>query len=275
MSFKENLLRKISLDHMRRRVLATLGPMGGGGKIDKRAMRELLSAAGFECTHMRGLELYFQDAILPGEIQPLLVLDNDLPLYHSTVEDVAMRKEPSIKEMISIRNALRILNDADVVVSRKEGSLAFVYEGALARLDLSFDEADIKNLVDEGRAGLDGRDAPSVREILGLFGELLNLDPAPAPLRLDGHDLWGRVSTGTLAGECFGPAVVYSPCEGILRWVDERVELSDPHGVERFLEKARGTRDADLFGASVMIYLGDEVMRGQGPGVPPTEAPTD
>ena len=264
MSFKENLLRKITLDGMRRRVLSTLGPVGGGTKIDKNAMRELLSAADFRCTHLRGLELYHSEPISHGDVQPLLVLDNDLAIYRSTAEDVAMRKEPSIKEMISIRNALRILNDSDVVVSRREKSLESVYEDGVAKLDLAFNGEDIKKLAYEGRAALEWKDEASVCETLSLFGELLNLAPELGPFRLDHHDIRGTISTSTKGDELFGPAVVYNRLDGILRWVDERVDPSDKEGVKRFLAKATGSRDADLFGAAVILYLADEVMRTHG-----------
>ena len=51
----------------------------------------------------------------------ILVLDNGLAIYHTTIEDVCMRKSPSVKEMISIRNTIKILNDEDVILGKKGG----------------------------------------------------------------------------------------------------------------------------------------------------------
>ena len=61
----------------------------------------------------------------------VLVFDNELALYHSTVDDVALRKSPEWKEMVSIRTVRRILNDQDVVVSKGKESIRRIYDNAL------------------------------------------------------------------------------------------------------------------------------------------------
>jgi hypothetical protein len=57
----------------------------------------------------------------PGQTR-ILVLDNDLSIYNTSVDDVVLRKSPTVKEMVNIRNAIKILNDKDVVTSKKEVS---------------------------------------------------------------------------------------------------------------------------------------------------------
>ena len=57
---------------------------------------------------------------------------------YDTVADVGMRKSPTIREMVSIRNAMKILSDADVVASKKEASVRTIQEECLSALDLSF-----------------------------------------------------------------------------------------------------------------------------------------
>jgi len=261
MSFKESLLKKISLDRMKQRVLATLGPVGGGSKVDKKAMRELLAAAGSRTLSRRGLELYLPEGTSDGDKQTILVLDNDLPLYDSTVDDVVMRKEPTVKEMISIRNAMRILNDSDVVISRKETSVETVYQEGLSRLDLSFTEEDIKQLEYEGRGGVEWKDDDTVLECLSLFAELLDLAPEPAELRIEHHHIRGRLSRARGGGEAFGPAVVYSLGDSAIRWISEIFPLADKEAVERFRAKAQGKRDPDLLGPAVIKHLSEEAMR--------------
>lgn len=261
MSFKENLLKKISLDRMKQRVLGTLGPIGGGSKIDKKAMRALLAAAGFRSLSMRGLELYLREGTANEEKQTVLVLDNDLPVYDSTVDDVAMRKEPTVKEMISIRNAIRILSDSDVVMTRKEATVETVYRESISRLDLSFTEEDIKQLEYEGRGGVEGNDADTVVESLSLFGELLNLGPEPLELRIEHHHIRGRFSRAQGGGEAFGPAVIYSLGDGAIRWIGETIPLSDKEAVQRFRAKAQGKRDPDIVGPAVIQHLSEEAMR--------------
>jgi len=261
MSFKENLLEKLTLDRMRQRVLSSLGPIGSGRKIDKKAMRELLVAAGLRRLEARGLELYLPDGTADDEHQAILVLDNDLPVYESTVEDVAMRKEPTIKEMISIRNAMRILNDSDVVVSRKEASVRAVHEEGVSRLDLSFTEADIKQLEYEGRAAVEWKDADSVAESVSLFGELLKLGPEPAPFGMEHCLIRGR-SAKEGSKDSFGPALVFHAGDGTLRWIEESVAHTDRDGIRRFKDKALGKREPDLAGPDVIKHLAAEVVRG-------------
>lgn len=261
MSFKENLLKKITLGEMKGRVLSSLGPVGSGSKVDKKAMKALLSAGGFRCVALRGLELYLREGTDDGEAQTILVLDNDLPVYHSTLSDVAMRKEPTIKEMISIRNAIRILSDKDVVMSHKEASVELVYREGLSRLDLAFGFEEIKMLEYEGRGCVDGKDADGVLEILSLFGELLGFGPEPSVFRVERHHIRGGSSRAAHGGELFGPAVVYDADSGALRWINERVAVTDTAGIQRFREKAQGKIEPDCSGSEVMKSLSGEVMR--------------
>jgi len=51
------------------------------------------------------------------------VFDNELPIYHTTVADVALRKSPYWQQMFSIRNIKKIMNRHDVLVSEGKESL--------------------------------------------------------------------------------------------------------------------------------------------------------
>ncbi len=68
------------------------GPDGSESKLDRAAMRELLSLSPFTPQRERDLDLYVSlaDASAPR----VLVLDNELPIYRTSVQDVAMRKSP-------------------------------------------------------------------------------------------------------------------------------------------------------------------------------------
>ncbi|MBU2621632.1 MAG: hypothetical protein KKD92_04875, partial [Proteobacteria bacterium] len=114
MSFKENLLKKIRIDKMAEKMLNSIGPPDSGRKVDKETMRKMLEMSAYQTRKERDLELYIHDNA--DGIKRILVLDNELPLYNTTVDDVVLRKSPTLKEMLSIRNALKILNDADVIV---------------------------------------------------------------------------------------------------------------------------------------------------------------
>ena len=121
MSFKENILKQIRINKTAKQVILSIGPPDSGRKVDKDAMRRLLEMSPYTYRKERDLDLYLEDA--ESEKKKILVLDNDLAIYDTFVEDVVLRKSPTVKEMISIRNAIKILNDSDVVISKKEESV--------------------------------------------------------------------------------------------------------------------------------------------------------
>ena len=55
------------------------------------------------------------------------MFDNEFPIYHTTVDDVALRKSPCWQAMFSIRNIKQITNDQDVVASKGKESLNAEY----------------------------------------------------------------------------------------------------------------------------------------------------
>lgn len=68
----------------------------------------------------------------------VLVFDNKLPIYHTTLADVALRKSPCWQEMFGIRNIKKIMNHHDVLVSKGKESLKKIHANALALLDLNY-----------------------------------------------------------------------------------------------------------------------------------------
>ncbi|MBE9544745.1 MAG: hypothetical protein IMF02_09660, partial [Proteobacteria bacterium] len=136
MSFKNNLLKKIQINQLSRTVLASIGSAESGLKIDKDAMRSLLEMSPYRYQKERDLDLYIQG--LNGELSRILVLDNELPIYETTVDDVLIRKSPYTKEMLSIKNIIKILKDSDVKLSRKKRSLESVQKECIDGLDLTY-----------------------------------------------------------------------------------------------------------------------------------------
>jgi len=65
MSFKDNLLKKIKINQLSRKVLASIGPAESGQKIDKDAMRSLLEMSSYQYQKERDLDLYIEK--LDGE----------------------------------------------------------------------------------------------------------------------------------------------------------------------------------------------------------------
>ena len=86
-----------------------------------------------------------------------------------------MRKSPYIKEMVSIRNAIKILKDSDVKISTKEDSLRTIQKECIDLLDLSFNESDIREIEADGAKSLERDYADGVIECLILFADLLEI----------------------------------------------------------------------------------------------------
>lgn len=224
MGFKENLKRKIDIDRLAVRVIESVsGGADSTRRIDKPAMRQLLEAAGWRVHHERDLELYLPPE---GEDETVLVLDNDLPLYRTTVADVALRKSPTVKEMVSIRNIRRILNDGDVVVSKKAATVDRFRGAAVAHLDLSYTAEDVSAIAYDGAASLESRYPEGVIEALDLLAELLGWQPPPAVFASPHHHIYGRLERRD-GGVFYGPLAVFSRVHNRLWFVDRPLNAAD------------------------------------------------
>ena len=253
MGFRENLLKKIKINALAARVSASLKGPDSGLNFDREAMRQLLEYAPYTYVRERDLDLYVLD---DGKGSPeVLVLDNGLAIYHTDVQDVALRKSPTVKEMISIRNAIKILSDSDVRVSKREESVETVRGRCLEALDLSYGPADIKELEIDGAASLESGYLEGVVEVLTLFAELLNYRPAPTSLRIDHVKMWGRLTEGPGGKSLYGPVVLYSLMDNRLFLVEEAVSTTDDEAAERLGQIARGKLPADREGADVFRFL--------------------
>ena len=261
MAFKDNLRKKIEINDLARRILATMGPPDSGRRIDKNLVRKLLAEGEYEKINERDMELYRMPP--RGEKPRLLVLDNDLPIYSTTVDDVVLRKNPIIKEMLNIRNVFKILNDADVVISKKDESLETLRQELLAGLDLSFEQADIEDLVYDGRGALENKYADGVQDTLRLMAELLGYRPAPKGLQVPHHTIWGASGGGP--GELlFGPVVIFDLMHNTIRRIEAPVNLSDPDDVARYEAVLAGKAAPDEEGGDVFKALGRSIMETLG-----------
>ena len=174
MSFKENLLQKIELERLASKVIASCGTGQSNHPVDKEAMRSLLEMSPYQYQRERDLDLYVKDI---GEgLKIILVLDNMLPIFKSTIKDVVTRRSPRTLEMWNFKTVRTILVDSDIKLSTRAKSVETVLEDTLAQLDLTYTDKDIENLAKDGMAWLAGRDAKGVGAILSLFAALLGYE---------------------------------------------------------------------------------------------------
>jgi hypothetical protein len=253
MSFKDNLLKKIQIDDLSKTIIAAWGPAGSGRRIEKEDMRKLLQMGPFVHRRERDLDLYIQQ---PQTDPPhILVLDNDLNMYASTVADVTMRKSPLIKEMVSIRNAIKILSDADVVVSKKEASVKTVQEACIAQLDLTFTEADLNEIAEQGRSALENKYADGVIESLKLLAELMGFEAPPKGMQIRHCMLWGYSTSKSADETVFGPLILFSRIDNGVKWVEEPISSLDKKKIEYLKQIAAGTEAPTMEGPDVFAHL--------------------
>ncbi|MBU4413716.1 MAG: hypothetical protein KJ976_01250 [Proteobacteria bacterium] len=259
MSFKENFLKKIKIDRMSKVVINSIGLPDSGRKIDKETMRELLEMSPYKFRQERDLELYIKEA--EEGIEKILVLDNDLSIYKTTAEDVGMRKSPTIKEMLSIRNVIKILNDKDVVVSKKEESLKTIQNELIEMIDLSFNKSDIEEIEKDGLDTLEKWDTDGVIECLSLFAELLDYKSPPKAMKIVNHIVIGSLTKKESGEIMFGPVVIYSTTNNYIKLIDQHIGSLDKEKIELMHNIAVGKEEAPFEGPLVFQYLKEEVLK--------------
>jgi hypothetical protein len=257
MSFKDQLRKKIEINALAARIKASMGPPDSGRRVDKDLMRQLLAEGGYEKIVERDMELY---RLPPSGDKPrLLVLDNDLPIYGTGVGDVVLRKSPVVREMLNIRNVMKILNDADVVISKKDVSLNTLREELIAGLDLRFTAEDIDDLVYDGRSALANRYGEGVQETLRFMADLLGYAPAPKALQVAHHTVWGAWSK-IPGGTVFGPIVLYDAMHNALKQIQQPIDWSNPEDMARYEAVVSDAMSADQNGEEVFKALGKRIL---------------
>ncbi len=258
MSFKENLLKKIKINQLSRTVLASIGSAESGLKIDKDAMRSLLEMSPYQYQKQRDLDLYIQKG--EGDRSRILVLDNELPIYETTVEDVLIRKSPYTKEMLRIKNVFKILKDSDVKLSRKEASLESVQKECIAALDLTYSPSDIEAIAREGTESLKNGYFEGILESVSLFAELLGYQPPPKAFRIRHHESFGVAAEKDNGEFLYGPAVVLSRIDNALVMIENPISSFDRHQIKLFQKIAQGEEKAAIEGKEVFRFLKDAVI---------------
>jgi hypothetical protein len=257
MPFKENLLTKLKIDRLAAKVIDSIAPTESGGKVDKDAMRDLLELSAYQYQRVRDLDLYVQG--IDQEQKKILVLDNELPIYRTTIDDVSMRKSPLIKEMVKIGNIVKILKDTDVKLSRKDESVKAIQKACIDRLDLSFSESDIDEIAADGKTSLERDYSDGVVECLDLFAELLDYRPAPRAFQLSRHKMIGQLTPKAGGEVLYGPIIIYSLIHGNLRLISDPISSFDTAKIEQVQQVAAGKQKAAIEGPEVFEYLKNAV----------------
>ncbi|RJR30766.1 MAG: hypothetical protein C4576_32770 [Desulfobacteraceae bacterium] len=253
MGFKENLKAKIHLDKLLHKTVHSLKEPPGEKRVDKELVREILGMTDFEYRNAANLHLYVRP--IKDGIMEILVLDNDLPIYHTTVDDVTLRKSPHWQDVFSIRNIKRIMYDQDIIASRGKESLKRVHAAAIERLDLTYTRADLDRLIAEARLGFERGSMTQIRESLDLFFELLSIKPVYLGLLEQDLEIFGRPVTYRGPSLSFEHPVILN--EQTLTVELKRGVFSPEDMHEWFARYAQRQAGADLKGIEVFEFLAD------------------
>lgn len=258
MSFKQNLLTKIQIDQLSEKIIASIGPADNRQKLNREAVRTLIEMAPHQYQKERDLHLYTLKE--DKKADRILVLDNELAIYDTTVDDVVLRKSPTLKEMLSIRNAIKILNDAGVVVCKREATVNYIKDMLISRLNLSFGLSDLTEIEKDGVLSLERDFSDGVRQSLDLFGELLGYRIAPQPLQIANCHVTGALSKGKTGEWIMEPVVIYNPIRNTLKRIDQPVSTLDPDAIERMHLIDSGKEKGSGQGPGVFAFLKDAVI---------------
>ena len=263
MGFKENLLKKIEVNRLADEVIRSINRPDSSGRFDKKNMKKLLSLGKFQHHQERDLDLYILSSengtATMSDRKTILVLDNGLGIYNTSVADVCLRKSPTVKEMISIKNAIKILNDKDVLVSKKGDSVKTVQSNLINQLDLAYTAEDIDQIEKEGRASLENNYSEGIIEALVLFAELLGYKNAPKNYKVPHHNVMAAFETDPTGKSMIGPVVIYDLVHNTLKLIKATFNPSDKEKMEWFNKIVSGQSAADKEGAAVFSALKESV----------------
>lgn len=253
MSFKLKLKAKIRLDNLLQRLLSAIKDKPGNHRLDKGLARELLDMTGFKKKKVRDLDLY----VLPkeGEIMEIAILGNELAIYRTTLDDIAMRKSPYWHEVLSISNVKKIMNDKDVIISKGRESLERLYTDALALLDLVYTKDDILLLLEDARNGLEQKSITQIQESLDLFVGLLDFKVVSfGGLTQDLHLYAGiKFNGGTVP--TYKPTILFDKKKMYLGMKKEAYKPRSDNDLAWFIKYTMKKEEADLKGIDVFIFL--------------------
>jgi hypothetical protein len=258
MSYKDNLLKKIEIDRLVQTIAGAIGPVESGKRIDKTVLAQLMTFFPWFHREERDLALFLENDG-PGKTR-ILVMDNDLTIYHTSVEDVVLRKSPTVKEMVNIRNAIKILNDKDVVVSKKAASLRTIQEICIGELDLRYTASDIDGIARDGTSSLENGYAQGVQESLMLFAEMLGLVSAPKAFSMSHHDIYGHVAEKPGGETAFGPLVMFSLAHNILTYLETPLSSRDKGRFDTLKAVASGEAEASALGPAVFDLMRSKAL---------------
>ena len=230
----------------------------GRRRLDLNLTRKLLDLTDFEYKEIRSLQLYVRP--FKDNIFEVVVLDNELPIYHTSVEDVALRKSPFRNEMFKLRNIIKIIFDKDVVVSRGKESVKKIHEIALQLLNLKYNKDDLALIVADANWGIINKSNSHIEDAFDLFFEILGFRSISFGEVQDGLQLFGRPKSDADDANIFEHIIFYEERNVSIGLEKGNFSTSQAADFERVGQYLSGEHQADLKGVDVFEFLSELAM---------------
>lgn len=182
----ENIQRKITVDFLVKKIEDSLKSDDGYSRVDRESVKILLEINGYENISKRGLDLYVKKEPAPE----VIVNDAQLARYETDIEDVALRKSPTLKEMLSFKNARKILGDSDVLKTVKKDTLSYIRSSFIKNTELA--EPDINHILKEMKIFFDAGDFEGFFKLVLVGFEIASLKYIPALSRKYGYYIFAK-----------------------------------------------------------------------------------
>lgn len=244
MTLKDNIKKRISIKENALKVIrSTLKLTDGIKKIDKESMRELLKYSDYKKTEVRDLELY-------EGYGNVLVLDNELSVYNTDIDDVVIRKSPVLKEMVKIKNILKILWDSNVILTKGKETVKDVRDLCLKSLPLNGPTEDLKDIKYEAIVSIESSDVDGVVESIKIFSELLNFEKLPKPYSTVEYIVYGLTED-----DFKGPFIIYNIVKNEIWFHEEQVESNNKEEIKNLHIVGAGLKRSVCNGRDVFEKL--------------------
>jgi hypothetical protein len=206
----------------------------------------------------RSLELYV--ATSQDGSREIVVLGRELPLYRgTTIEDVAMRKDPWINEMVKLRNIKKILVDKDILFTRGTDTVDILHQRGLSLLNLQYTPEDIFAIRDEGLDALRRQDAEGVLDILELLFELTGYKEVRSGFVKKGYRTYGKPKGETdLSG--YTNIIMVDCSHGHVKALFGDFIRTSTAASELFAQVSKGLQEPDMVDADVLESLVKEIL---------------
>lgn len=257
MKLKEAILKKIKIIDAAVSVADSL-KSSAESKIDKQNAIFLLEAAGYKHEHLRDLDLYYKG--IDEDRRRIIVLDSEFAIYNTSLKDVAIRKSPSIKEMLSFGNVKKILWDEGVIVQKKAGTVETIKKEALETQDIIVTKKEVEEIMYQSMASIAEKDEAGIMEGLIVLAELLEWSSPKFPIKTPAVLIKGKSVSIHESESQFGPAVVYGGKTRQICLTNEIFNIKDPDERSLFEKFTSGCEGAEASGEDVFRRLKDMVQ---------------